>query len=430
MSFRTILFYITVTAISAGFVSDSFGQHAFPYVGKVTGTDVYVRSGPGTAYYFTGKVDEPSAVVVVGKKYGWLEIVPPAGSFSWISKKYVDPESSGSNVGVVTGDSVRVWAGSPHVEPISSSSLQTKLNKGDVVKLTGKEKGDYYMVEPPASAHLWISEDYVEFDKPFDPGEVIDSANVGGGDLISADETDDSASDVDVTEPEPIEDDSAEESVDQGQVDQEEDMITSAAEQQEQAEEVEEAEDQEPVIRSEQEKNILLLKQRIDEQVQKSLNQQDYSGIRSELEAIVNNPSSERVRRYAQFQLDRIERYQLAVKSVEIVRQQDKELKSKRAQIAAEKAKQLKQVPDDSMYSVEGTLKASHIYTASTGQKRYMVLDENGKIICYAVSGSSGAEMEAVSMLNEKVGLIGEFKADEKTPISLIVFSQVNLIED
>ena len=52
-----------------------------PYIAEITGTDVYVRSGPGRSYYFCSKLNSPEKVTVVGHEHGWLEIIPPHGSF-------------------------------------------------------------------------------------------------------------------------------------------------------------------------------------------------------------------------------------------------------------------------------------------------------------------------------------------------------------
>ena len=64
----------------------------YPFMAKVTGNDVYVRSGKGTAYYACGKVNLDDQVTVVGEAFGWAEIIPPEGSYSWIHKNYVDVE--------------------------------------------------------------------------------------------------------------------------------------------------------------------------------------------------------------------------------------------------------------------------------------------------------------------------------------------------
>ena len=141
---------------------------AFPFVGELTGADVNIRSGAGTAYYRCGKLSAPARVIVAGAEHGWLKILPPVGSFSWISKNFVELAPDNPRIGILTGDSVRVWAGSDYVEPMRSHSLQAKLNKGDQVKLAGDEagKGDYYKIVPPPAAHLWVSAQYVKYVGP------------------------------------------------------------------------------------------------------------------------------------------------------------------------------------------------------------------------------------------------------------------------
>ena len=127
---------------------------SFPCVAEVTGTDIYLRSGPGMNFYRCGKLSIPEKLTVVEQKDGWSKVTPPAGSFSWISKEYVKFDSEHPETGLITADDTRVWAGSEYVEPMHSTSLQVKLSKGAKVNLLGEEKGDYYKIAPPAGASL------------------------------------------------------------------------------------------------------------------------------------------------------------------------------------------------------------------------------------------------------------------------------------
>ena len=92
-----------------------------PYIAEVTGQDVYVRSGAGTAYYFTTKLNAPTRVTVVDHKFSWAVIIPPEGSFSWIYKNYVKLDPTNPKNGTVTGDNVRIWAGAEKrlISPVS-----------------------------------------------------------------------------------------------------------------------------------------------------------------------------------------------------------------------------------------------------------------------------------------------------------------------
>ena len=116
MASRTYLFCLVFLA---GLVSVCFGQEAevasdetvveivkvalpaFPYVAEITADNVYIRSGPGTNYYSCGKLHKGNEVTVVASKYSWSHIVPPTGSFSWISKQYVKIDSENPGVGIV-----------------------------------------------------------------------------------------------------------------------------------------------------------------------------------------------------------------------------------------------------------------------------------------------------------------------------------------
>ena len=55
-------------------------KHAFD--GVINANDVFIRSGPNDSFYPTMKLDKGAKVKVVGIKFNWLKIEPPAGSFS------------------------------------------------------------------------------------------------------------------------------------------------------------------------------------------------------------------------------------------------------------------------------------------------------------------------------------------------------------
>ena len=111
---------------------------------------------------------QPAKVTVVDHKFTWAQILPPEGSFSWVSKSYVKLDAANPGIGIIDGQAVRIWAGSEAVEPMRSTSLQAKLNDGDTVKFMGptEAKGDYYKIVPPASARLWIGREFIKFVGP------------------------------------------------------------------------------------------------------------------------------------------------------------------------------------------------------------------------------------------------------------------------
>ena len=159
---------ILTSLVSIGFAQEttvSGGADTLfePYMAEITGDNVYVRSGPGTNFYDCSKLNKGEKVKVVGKIFSWARIVPPPGSFSWISMQYVSIDPENTTAGTVTGDRIRVYAGSDHVEPLHSTTLQGKLDRGDKVKLLGEQMDDYYKIDPPSFAYLWVS---INFTKP------------------------------------------------------------------------------------------------------------------------------------------------------------------------------------------------------------------------------------------------------------------------
>ena len=146
---------------AAALVVSAWGQtaQAAAYEGVLTGTGVYVRSGPGgPGAYACAKLSKPAKVTVVDQLDDWLKIEPPTGCFSVISKQYVtvDPVTK---TGTVTGDNVWVRAAGD-LRSENFFSLQLRLNKGDRVTVIG-EAGEYHKVQSPTGAYFWISAQYV-----------------------------------------------------------------------------------------------------------------------------------------------------------------------------------------------------------------------------------------------------------------------------
>lgn len=130
----------------------------FPFEGEVSGTNVYVRSGPGVNYYPSTKLNAGDRVVVLGERFGWYQIVPPAKCFSYIDMAMVEKQPGGKT-GKVVQDKVYVRAGSDL--ETRKTSTQVVLNKGEMVNILGEADG-FYKIKPPPGASLWISKPYVE----------------------------------------------------------------------------------------------------------------------------------------------------------------------------------------------------------------------------------------------------------------------------
>lgn len=167
MSARTRFFYSVLTGLLAAAASapaqDAVPQPAvqnsrYQFSGIVNSSDVYVRSGPGEAWYETQKLPQSTPVTVVGIKGDWLKIAPPPGSYCLVTKLYIDRQGDGT-VGRVTRSDINVRAGST-LTAVKTTVL-AQLNIGDEVKILG-EQDEYYKIAPPPGTYFYIHKDFVD----------------------------------------------------------------------------------------------------------------------------------------------------------------------------------------------------------------------------------------------------------------------------
>jgi SH3-like domain-containing protein len=130
-----------------------------PRVGEVTADNVYVRSGPSLNHYTICKLKAGDKVTVRSEKGEWLEITPPAGTFSLVSGDFID--TSDDRSGVLNAENVRVRAGSLLND--DKYTVQKVLAKGTTVKILGRNADGFVRIEPPEGATLWINRNYVAF---------------------------------------------------------------------------------------------------------------------------------------------------------------------------------------------------------------------------------------------------------------------------
>lgn len=343
---------------------------SFPYMAEVTGTDVYLRSGPGANYYRCGKLNAPEKVEVVGSEYGWSKVVPPAGSFSWISKQYVSLDSSTPGQGIVTGDNVNIRAGSEFVEPLHSTSLQMQLKKGAKVTLIGEEKDDYYKIASPEGAYLWVSTEYL---KNVGPAEKMSKIQGGAADSN--------------TEPNVA--------------------------------------PKKMSVEAEKLKEYRQLARQIDLERAKPLTEQNWTDLKAKLAEIADNNDAGKAARYAKLQLENVKGFELAREAGTELQQQQAQLTQARGQIEKTHQEQLATIPDVGKFAIIGKLRPSLLYARSSKDYRCLVLGDNNKIIAYALPAESAANMDLSQFFNKKVGLVGKIERDPQTGSSLVRFTEI-----
>ena len=336
---------------------------SFPYTAEIIADNIYIRSGPGTYYYYCGRLNKGDVVEVVSSQFGWSRIVPPAGSFSWISMQYVSIDGTNPAIGIVTSDSVRVYAGSDFVKPLHSTTLQLKLNRGDKVKLLGEQKDDYYKIAPPAGGYLWVS---TKFTKPLVAGVGV------------------SSSVIQRTEPNGT-------------------VVT--------------------VISVEQAKlkEYYALEKQIQAERTKPAAQQNYTNIKKALVEIANNKRAGKAARYSEFVVKRIERFELALAVAKEIQLQDTQFKQVQERIDKARTSRLAKVEDLGRFAAVGQFQTFETY----GPGNYRIINASGKTICYALPSSGTSKTDLSKFVGRSVGLVGTIEPHLPTKGALVRFTKV-----
>jgi len=343
-----------------------------PSVAEVIGNDVHVRSGPGTNFYHCGKLYRGDRVQVLKSQQGWSCIVPPPGCFSWVAMQYVSINMENPTEGIVTGDNVGVYAGSDYVEPIHSTSKQIVLNRGQNVKLLSEEKDDYYKIAPPEGAYLWVSTQFLQpASSPLGatPMDIVTGPNTPVE-----------------TPPTPQE------------IRTESDLLDT----------------------------YYALTKLVKEERDKPMAQQKYTEIKEKLKVIAENKEGGRAARYADFTLKQVERFELACTVAREVELQSKEREKLNEKIGEARQVRLAQIEDLGRFAVIGKLESTSIYAPAAGQaRRYRVLDDSGKTVCYVSPTGAAAGLDLKNFVGHKVGLVGEIQPHQPTGRAFVEFSEI-----
>lgn len=156
--------FLLIAMVAALVVPARAGTNVkFPYAATVEADEAYVRSGPGSKYYPTGKLRRGEEVVVHRHDPGgWFMIAPPQGSFSWVPAKFV--QKTAADRGTITSNNVAVRVGS--FESDIRELFQRKLSQDDEIRILGEkmlrpDTGSgaaelWYRIEPPRGEWRWI----------------------------------------------------------------------------------------------------------------------------------------------------------------------------------------------------------------------------------------------------------------------------------
>jgi hypothetical protein len=286
--------------------------------------------------------------------------------------QYVSINMENPTEGIVTGDNVGVYAGSDYVEPIHSTSKQIVLNRGQNVKLLSEEKDDYYKIAPPEGAYLWVSTQFLQpASSPLGatPMDIVTGPNTPVE-----------------TPPTPQE------------IRTESDLLDT----------------------------YYALTKLVKEERDKPMAQQKYTEIKEKLKVIAENKEGGRAARYADFTLKQVERFELACTVAREVELQSKEREKLNEKIGEARQVRLAQIEDLGRFAVIGKLESTSIYAPAAGQaRRYRVLDDSGKTVCYVSPTGAAAGLDLENFVGHKVGLVGEIQPHQPTGRAFVEFSEI-----
>ena len=153
--------YVHSDYVSLSGVTSSGGSTAGSN-GSVKGSDVRMRSGPGTNYSILGTYQNGTPLTVTGTENGWSKVTV-GGMSGYIRSDYVSGGGADSKAGYIKGTGVRMRSGAS-----TTSSILGVYNTGTEMTITG-ESGNWYKVSY-SGRDGYVCKDYMTTTKPDNGG--------------------------------------------------------------------------------------------------------------------------------------------------------------------------------------------------------------------------------------------------------------------
>lgn len=134
-------------------------QTDYPFTGKVTGNKVRLRSAPHSDGAIIAELHKDDYVKIIGEQAGFYMVAPPNGMKMYIYRTYVfDQTVDANNVNV-------------RLAPSLEAPIAAQLHAGDkVIGKPSSQNPKWIEIDPPQTAKLYVSRDYID--------------RVGGGDFL------------------------------------------------------------------------------------------------------------------------------------------------------------------------------------------------------------------------------------------------------
>jgi hypothetical protein len=247
---------------------------------------------------------------------------------------------------------------------------------------------DYYKIEPPSFAYLWVS---INFTKPL-PQQPVTTVKP----TVTPSTARPRTTELTTTKPKT------------------ESIVTPK-----------EAVPEEPASPETLMERYKALEKMVQEERIKPKEKQNYTEIKNGLKKIAENKNeaiaARKAARYAKHVLRQIKDLELVLAVGKEVRLQNEQLKTIREKIKKSRAARQAKFKDMSSYAVIGEILPFTTY----GPGNYRIVDESGKTICYAKPNGPISQIEITKFFDQKVGLVGTIEPHRPTKGSLVRFTKI-----
>ena len=103
------------------------------------------------------------------------------------------------------------------------------------------------------------------------------------------------------------------------------------------------------------------------------------------------------------------------------VQLQNQQLEKIKAKIEQAKKTRMAEIENMGKFAVIGEFQTYVTY----GPGNYRILDEAGKMVCYALPGEAASQMDLSGFIGQKVGLVGTIEPHLPTKKALVTFMEI-----
>jgi hypothetical protein len=180
-----------------------------------------------------------------------------------------------------------------------------------------------------------------------------------------------------------------------------------------------------PSIDDQKTGEVRQLKEQVDAEKAKPIDQQNFAEIKKKLADIAGNKEAPRAARGAQGLLRTIERCELAQEVLKADNLQEQQFGQTRQRIENAHAEQLANFEDLSVFAVIGWLRESPLFADTPTVKYYRVVDGAGKTLCFAKPTGAAVDVDLSKCIDKKVGLVGTIEPNAELGDAVVQFTNI-----